>query len=438
MFMGSAYKNKGVQKLLDGVLDFLPSPPEVDNFALTLEDEEQVKVDCDNDKPFIGLAFKLEEGRYGQLTYVRVYQGKLEKGTFIYNMRSGNKVKVGRLVRMHSDEMEDITTAGAGDIVALFGVDCHSGDTFTDGNIDLTMTSIHVPNAVISLTINSPSKFANNLSKALQRFSKEDPTFRVTSDPETHETIISGMGELHLEVYLERMRREYKVPVESSPPRVAYRETITQRAEFNYTHKKQTGGSGQFGRVAGFMEPLEEGEYEFVDKIVGGVIPREYISSCDKGFRSQLDKGRLIGQPVTGIKVTINDGSSHSVDSSDIAYQEAARGAWREAFSKAGPVILEPIMKVECEGPAEFTSAMISSLMGRRGMILGQTEEDGYSRVEAEAPLAEMFGYSTALRSATQGKAEFTMEFAKYSKAPDSVSADLIKEYEEEREAKKK
>ena len=438
VFMGSAYKNKGVQKLLDGVLDFLPSPPEVDNFALTLEDEEQVKVDCDNDKPFIGLAFKLEEGRYGQLTYVRVYQGKLEKGTFIYNMRSGNKVKVGRLVRMHSDEMEDITTAGAGDIVALFGVDCHSGDTFTDGNIDLTMTSIHVPNAVISLTINSPSKFANNLSKALQRFSKEDPTFRVTSDPETHETIISGMGELHLEVYLERMRREYKVPVESSPPRVAYRETITQRAEFNYTHKKQTGGSGQFGRVAGFMEPLEEGEYEFVDKIVGGVIPREYISSCDKGFRSQLDKGRLIGQPVTGIKVTINDGSSHSVDSSDIAYQEAARGAWREAFSKAGPVILEPIMKVECEGPAEFTSAMISSLMGRRGMILGQTEEDGYSRVEAEAPLAEMFGYSTALRSATQGKAEFTMEFAKYSKAPDSVSADLIKEYEEEREAKKK
>jgi elongation factor G len=438
VFMGSAYKNKGVQKLLDGVLDFLPAPPDVKNFALTLEDEEQVEVTCDDDKPFIGLAFKLEEGRYGQLTYVRVYQGSLQKGTFIYNMRSGNKVKVGRLVRMHSDEMEDIITAGAGDIVALFGVDCHSGDTFTDGNVDLTMTSIHVPNAVISLTINSPSKFANNLSKALQRFSKEDPTFRVTSDPETHETIVSGMGELHLEVYLERMRREYKVPVESSPPRVAYRETITQRAEFNYTHKKQTGGSGQFGRVAGFMEPIEEGDYEFVDKIVGGVIPREYISSCDKGFKSQLAKGRLIGQPVTGIKVTINDGSSHSVDSSDIAYQEAARGAWRDAFSKAGPVILEPIMKVECEGPVEFTSAMISSLMGRRGMILGQTEEEGYSRVEAEAPLAEMFGYSTALRSATQGKAEFTMEFAKYSKAPDAVSTQLIKEYQEEREAKRK
>jgi len=437
VFMGSAYKNKGVQKLLDGVNDYLPCPVDVDNFALTMDEEEnKVKVEVDPEKPFIGLAFKLEEGRYGQLTYVRVYQGKLQKGTFIHNMRSTNKVKVGRLVRMHSDEMEDITVAEAGDIVALFGVDCHSGDTFTDGTLDLTMTSIHVPNAVISLTINAPSKYLNNLTKAIQRFSKEDPTFRVSSDDETGETIVSGMGELHLEVYLERMRREYGVPVESSPPRVAYRETILQRAEFNYLHKKQTGGSGQYGRVAGFIEPNEESEYEFVDKIKGGVIPREFIPACNKGFKSMMDKGTLIGQPVNGVRITINDGQYHPVDSSDIAFQEASRGAWRDAVIRAKPVILEPMMKIEVEGPAEFTSAMISSLMGRRGIINGQTEEEGYSRVEAEAPLGEMFGYSTALRSATQGKAEFTMEFARYSRAPESVSKELIEKYQEEKAKK--
>ena len=439
VFCGSAYKNKGVQKLLDGVQDYLPAPDEVDNFALTLEeDPEKVKVDVDPSKAFIGLAFKLEEGRYGQLTYLRIYQGTINKGDFIYNSRNRAKVKVGRLVRMHSNNMEDIESATAGDIVALFGVDCHSGDTFTDGTVELSMTNIHVPNAVISLTINAPSKFSQNLSKALQRFSKEDPTFRVHADAETGETIISGMGELHLEVYLERMRREYKVPVDSSPPRVAYREAITQRAEFNYLHKKQTGGSGQYGRVAGFMEPLEDGEYEFVDKITGGVIPREYIPSCDKGFKQMLDKGPQIGQPVTGVRVTINDGNSHAVDSSDMAFQQAAMGAWRQAFAKAGPVILEPVMRVECEGPAEFTGAIVSTLSSRRGMIVGSTEEDGFARVEAEVPLSEMFGYSTTLRSATQGKAEFSMEFARYSKAPDSIAKDLIEKYEEERNKGKK
>jgi elongation factor G len=334
--------------------------------------------------------------------------------------------------------MEDIDHATAGDIVALFGVDCHSGDTFTDGTVDLSMTNIHVPNAVISLTINAPSKFAQNLSKALQRFSKEDPTFRVHADAETGETIVSGMGELHLEVYLERMRREYKVPVDSSPPRVAYREAITKRADFNYLHKKQTGGSGQYGRVAGFMEPLEEGEYEFVDKITGGVIPREYIPSCDKGFKQMLAKGPQIGQPVTGVRVTINDGNSHAVDSSDMAFQQAAMGAWRDAFGRARPVILEPVMRVECEGPAEFTGAMVSTLSSRRGMIVGSTEEEGFARVEAEVPLSEMFGYSTTLRSATQGKAEFSMEFARYSKAPDAIARELMEKHEAEKAASKK
>jgi len=334
--------------------------------------------------------------------------------------------------------MEDIDSASAGDIVALFGVDCHSGDTFTDGKIEITMTSIHVPSAVIHYTITAAdSKATQNMSKALQRFSKEDPTFRVGADPETGDTIISGMGELHLDVYIERMRREYKVPIEVSPPRVAYREAVTRRAEFSYTHKKQTGGSGQYGKIVGYIEPLDEGDYEFVDQIRGGAIPREFIPSCDKGFKSMLDKGRLIGQPVTGVRVVINDGNSHSVDSSDVAFQEAARGAWRETYQSAGPVILEPVMRVDVEGPSEFNGQIVSTLMGRRGMIIGSTEEDGFCRVESEVPLAEMFGYSTGLRSATQGKAEFTMEFSRYSKAPDAVAQTLIREHEESKSNRK-
>ena len=437
VLMGSAYKNKGVQPLLDAVTWYLPSPVDMNYSGLDVdEDEAEVSLAPDPEKPFVGLAFKLQDGQYGQLTYLRVYQGTLRKGEFIHNSRDRRKVKVGRLVRMHSDDMEDIDESAAGDIVALFGVDCHSGDTFTDGETRITMTSMFVPDPVISYTINADAKAANNLSKALNRFSKEDPTFRVSSDPETGETIIAGMGELHLEVYIERMRREYKVPVETSPPRVAYRETITQVTPFNYTHKKQTGGSGQYGRVAGELEPLDDGHYEFNDKIVGGVIPREYIPSCDKGFTSMLDKGLLIGVPVTGVKVTINDGAYHPVDSSDMAFQEAARGAWREAYRRAGACILEPIMKVEIEGPAEFTGNIISTINQRRGMVAGSTEEEGFVRVEAEVPLAEMFGYSTTLRSATQGKAEFSMEFSRYDRVPKNVAEELMEKYEKERAAR--
>ena len=438
VFCGSAYKNKGVQALLDAVNAYLPAPTEIENQGLDIdEDEAEVTLSTNPEAPFVGLAFKLQDGQYGQLTYLRVYQGTIKKGEFIHNSRDRKKVKVGRLVRMHSEEMEDITEAGAGDIVALFGVDCHSGDTFTDGNTRISMTSMFVPAAVIHYTINTKdSKSANNLSKALQRFSKEDPTFRVSSDPETGETIISGMGELHLDVYIERMKREYKVPVDVSPPRVAYRETITQPTNFNYTHKKQTGGSGQYGRVAGTMQPIEEvegeegAEYRFIDKISGGVIPREFIPSCDKGFRSMMDKGLLIGQPVVGVQVTIDDGAYHAVDSSDTAFQAAAKGAWREAYVKAGPVIMEPIMKVELEGPAEFLGNMIGTINQRRGFVIGQTEEDGFARIESEVPLSEMFGYSTTLRSATQGKAEFTMEFARYAEVPKSVGEKLIEEYQ--------
>ena len=435
VFLGSAYKNKAVQLLLNGVAKYLPAPTDVNNVAVDLNNNEaKVVVKSEVNAPFISLAFKLEDGRYGQLTYIRIYAGVLRKGDQIENARSRKRVKVGRLVRMHSNEMADIEDACAGDIVALFGVDCFSGDTFHDGNSDLAMSSIHVPAAVIDLTIKPKNATAtSNMSKALQRFSKEDPTFRVSSDPETGETIISGMGELHLDVYVERMKREYACEVVTSPPRVAYRETISQRADFNYTHKKQTGGSGQYGRVAGFIEPNESKGYVFADDIVGGSIPREFIPSCDKGFKKCLDKGELIGATVVDITCGITDGSSHAVDSSDIAFQLAAIGGFKDAYFKAKPVVLEPIMKVGLEGPAEFNGAMLGTLMQRRGVVIGSSEQEGFAQIEAEVPLSEMFGYSTTLRSATQGKAEFSMEFSRYSVAPSSITEELVKKYQAEK-----
>ena len=435
VMIGSAYKNKAVQPLLDAVNAYLPCPTDVVNTALDLEnDETEVTVSNDPDDPLVALAFKLEDGQYGQLTYIRTYQGTMAKGDSIVNSRTGKKVKIGRLERMHADKMEEIESCGSGDIIALFGIDCASGDTFTSSDISWSMSSMHVPAPVISLAINPiDNKAQVNMSKALNRFGKEDPTFRSFVDHETNETIISGMGELHLEVYIERMKREYNAQVEVGAPRVAYRETITKLAEFNYTHKKQTGGSGQFGRVAGFLEPLEDEEYEFVDKIVGGSIPREFITSCDKGFKKSMVKGSLIGAPITGVQITINDGSSHAVDSSDVAFQLASVGAFKEGYAKAGPVIHEPIMKVAVEGPSEFQGAVMGSINQRRGMIVGTLEEGTYTVVEAEVPLSEMFGYSTTLRSLTQGKAEFTMEFATYKQVPKSVAEELVQEYEQQR-----
>ena len=435
VFVGSAYKNKGIQLLLDAVEAYLPCPTDVENFALDLKNNEaEFKVSNNPADPLIMLAFKLEDGRYGQLTYVRTYQGQIRKGDTIYNSRTGKKVKVGRLVRMHSDEMEEIEECGSGDIVALFGIDCASGDTFTSENISCSMSSMHIPEPVISLAvIPVDNKAQINMSKALNRFTKEDPTFKTFVDHETGETIISGMGELHLEVYIERMKREYKAEVQVGAPQVAYRETITNRADFNYTHKKQTGGSGQFGRVAGYMEPLEEGDYEFVDSIVGGVIPREYIPSCDKGFQKSLEKGALCGATITGVRCVINDGAFHAVDSSDIAFQLAAIGAFKEGYMKAKPVIMEPIMKVAVEGPSEFQGSVMGSINQRRGMIIGTMEEGNYTVVEAEVPLSEMFGYSTTLRSLTQGKAEFTMEFATFKPVPKGVSEELIKKFQDEK-----
>jgi elongation factor G len=435
VMMGSAYKNKGIQLLLDAVGYYLPNPTEVKNYALDLDhNEEQKELLADEKSPMVALGFKLEDGQYGQLTYVRIYQGSLKKGDELINTRARKKFKVGRLVRMHADDMEDITEGVPGDIVALFGIDCASGDTFCGGGLNYAMSSMYVPQPVISLAVEpKDKKSSDQMGKALNRFTKEDPTFRTFVDPESNQTIVQGMGELHLEVYIERMKREYKCEVETGMPQVAYREAITARAEFNYTHKKQTGGSGQYGRVAGYMEPYSEGDYDFVDNIKGGAIPTEFVPSCDKGFREAIKKGSLIGFPIVNIRCVINDGQSHPVDSSDIAFQLAAIGAFREAYGKAKPCILEPIMKVAVEGPTEFQGNIYASINQRRGIILASTEDGTFSRVEAEVPLSEMFGYSTVLRSLTQGKAEFTMEFEKYGKVPQSISEALIKEYEEKR-----
>ena len=436
VFLGSAYKNKGVQKLLDAVNRYLPSPMDVVNEAVDLANgETPIVVEPKSDAPVVALAFKLEDGRYGQLTYCRVYQGTLKKGTTIVNSRTNKKVKVGRLVRMHADEMQDIEESSAGDIVALFGVDCASGDTFTDPSIQVSMTSMHVPAPVISLSIKPlGQKASDNMGKALGRFVREDPTFRAGIDPESGETVISGMGELHLEVYVERMKREDDCQVETGAPQVAYRETISRHVDFDYTHKKQTGGSGQYGRVGGFVEPIppedDAEDFEFVSQIKGGAIPTEFIPAVEKGFRSSLHKGRLIGFPVIGLRITLNDGKSHSVDSSEMAFRAAATGAFREFYGRARPIILEPIMKVEVEGPQEFQGAVLKSIMQRRGTVVGTTEEAGYSRTEAEVPLSEMFGYATDLRSLTQGKAEFSMEFARYLPAPSGVQKELKEKFD--------
>jgi len=440
VFCGSAHTNKGIQPLLDGVTRYLPDPTEVKNTGLDLDNNEApVELVSDANKPTVALAFKLDDGQYGQLTYVRIYQGIIDKGMELYNTRSRRKFKVGRLVRMNASAMEDINEGVPGDIVALFGIDCASGDTFTSGGLNYAMASMYVPNPVISLAITPKDKNdAIQMSKALNRFTKEDPTFQTYVDPESNQTIIKGMGELHLAVYIERMKREYNCEVTSGNPQVAYRESITQRGDFNYTHKKQTGGSGQYGRVAGFMEPLEGKDYEFVDAIKGGAIPNEYIPSCDKGFRKALERGSLIGFPIVGVKVTINDGQYHPVDSSDIAFQTAAIGAFREGYERAKPVILEPIMKVSIEGPTEFQGNMFGLINQRRGVIIDSTDENNQSTVNAEVPLSEMFGFSTILRSSTQGKAEFTMEFLKYGRVPNNIAETLIKAYQEKRKAENK
>ncbi|UXR65248.1 elongation factor G [Bdellovibrio bacteriovorus] len=441
---GSAFKNKGVQRLIDAVTFYLPSPAEKKEQALDLDkNEEKFDLVPDNNKPLVSLAFKLQETPFGQLTYMRIYQGKMGKGDFVINQTNKKSVKIPRLVRMHSDKMEDIDTAYAGDIVALFGIDCASGDTFCDDKIHASMQSMHVPEPVISLAVAPKDKTAaNNFSKALQKFRKEDPTFRVHRDEESNETIISGMGELHLEIYVERMKREFNCEVIVGQPQVAYRETISVEAPYDYTHKKQTGGSGQYAKIVGKIVPLppqEDGSvFKFENKVVGGRIPKEFIPAVEEGFKEQTVKGPLIGFPIVGVEVVLEDGAYHDVDSSYMAFKIAGMAALREVYTNAKPTVLEPIMKLETTVPDEYQGAAVGQINQRRGSIVGTTAFEGNAVIEAEVPLTEMFGYSTDLRSATKGKGEFSMEFAKYAPVPRNIQEELAKKYQAKRAAEQK
>jgi len=431
VYMGSAFKNRGVQLMLDAVTRYLPSPLDVTNKAKKVgAEDETVLLKPDASLPLVSMAFKITDESFGQLTYTRIYQGTLRKGMTMVNTRTGKRIRLGRLIRMHSDDRENIDEAGAGDIVAMVGIDCASGDTFCDEGVDLTCESMYVPEPVISFSVTCPdSADYEKMSKALQRFMKEDPTFRVHTDEESGETIISGMGELHLEIYIERIKREYKALVEVGPPQVNYREAITSTTEFNYTHKKQTGGSGQFAVVQGDIEPMEansEETYEFVDLIKGGNIPSEYIPAVDKGCQDVMGEGPLAAFPVVGVRVNLRDGKYHDVDSSDMAFRIAARNAMREAIRKANPKILEPMMKVEVETPEEYQGSVIGDLSSRRGIIGAMDSRGDVNVVNASVPLAEMFGYSTALRSLTAGKATYSMEFESYEPAPNNIAKEVM------------
>jgi elongation factor G len=432
VFVGSAYKNKGVQPLLDAIVRYLPSPIEHQVMALKYDNPtEKFKLEPDPAKPFVGMAFKIVEDPFGQLTFVRIYQGTVKKGEMFYNQRTGRKDRFSRIVKMHADKRQEIDSAEAGDIVAIMGIDCASGDTYSSEQKYCSLESMFVPKPVIKVAVNPVSRAdADKMGKALQRFRKEDPTFNVFNDEETSETIIAGMGELHLDIYVERIRREYKVEMEVGAPKVSYRESPTRKANWKYTHKKQTGGSGQYAHIEGYFEPLVEGESEetfvFEDEVTGGRIPKNFIPSIEKGFRSILGKGPLAEYPVVGLKVVLEDGKYHEVDSSDRAFQTCAEGCFREHFKDTKPALLEPIMKVEIECPENFQGPITGDLISRRGMIVNTDMRDGITNILAEVPLAETFGYATDIRSMSQGQGTFTMELLCYRKVPASVQEEII------------
>ncbi len=438
VFMGTAFKNKGVQTLLDAVVEYIPSPLDRQYYGNDNNKGEKIEVFPDPKLPLCAMAFKIADENFGQLTYTRIYQGTLRKGQSYLNPRIGKTQRVGRLVRMHSNDREDVDFAEAGDIIAMVGVECASGDTYCDEAINVTMEKMFVPEPVIELAIKvAKQEDLVKMSKALNRFMKEDPTFRVYVDKESNETRIAGMGELHLEIYVERMKREYKANVIVGQPKVNYREAPTQLAHYDYKHKKQTGGSGQYAHVVGKLYPLEgakkeEESFEFVNATVGGSVPREYIPGVEKGFKESIVKGPLAGYQVINTKVELTEGGFHPVDSSEMAFKIAARAAFKQAFLESKPVILEPIMRVEAETPVEFQGTVQGDLSSRRGLLLGSDMRDEYAVILAEVPLSEMFGYSTDLRSKTQGKATFSMEFAAYRPVPNSIQEQLVKKFREE------
>jgi len=440
LMMGSAFKNRGVQPLMDAVCEYLPSPLDRPSFARDHDNEgTEIPLASDPDAPLVAMVFKIADESFGQLSYVRVYQGSLVKGGQYRNARTGRTLRVGRMVRMHANDREDITDAGPGDIVALLSVDCASGDTICGDGINYSLESIFVADPVISLSI-TPASSADQerMAKALNRFMKEDPTFRVSSDPETGQTIVAGMGELHLDVYIERMRREFRATVAVGAPSVSYREAPTVESKFNYRHKKQTGGSGQFAHVIGRLIPLtgdDESTYEFEDNVTGGRIPSEYIPAVNKGFQAAMKKGPVAGYEIVGCKMCLDDGSSHAVDSSEMAFRIAARDAFIEAFRKSRPCLQEPIMMVEVETPREFQGPVVGDLNSRRGIITETQVRDNHAVVRAEVPLANMFGYATVVRGLSKGMATFSMEMSRYAQVPARLAEEIINQRRQEQQA---
>ncbi|XP_021927783.1 elongation factor G, mitochondrial isoform X2 [Zootermopsis nevadensis] len=441
VLVGSALKNKGVQPLLNAVISYLPNPGEVENIALCENEGQEteklvLRPERSKAHPFVGLAFKLEGGKFGQLTYLRCYQGMLLKGDHLYNVRTRKKVRVPRLVRLHSTEMEDVSEIYAGDIFALFGIDCASGDTFvTDAKVNLTMESMYIPDPVVSMSIMpANSKDRDNFSKAVARFTKEDPTFQFSYDSDNKETIVSGMGELHLEIYAQRMEREYGCPVHLGKPKVAFRETLAAPCQFDYLHKKQSGGAGQYARVTGIMEPLPPHQntvLEFVDETIGTNVPKQFVPGVERGFRLMAQRGLLSGNKLSGIRFRLQDGAHHIVDSSELAFMLAAQGAVKEVFESGIWQILEPIMAVEVTAPEEFQGTVIGQLNKRHGIITGTDGLAAWFTLHAEVPLNDMFGYASELRSSTQGKGEFSMEYSRYSPVMPELQDALIQHYQE-------
>lgn len=440
VFMGTAFKNKGVQPLLDAVVRYLPSPDARPIKAKQWENPDKpYELVPDPDKPFVGMAFKIVEDTFGQLTYMRIYQGTVKKGETYFNQRTSKKERFSRVIRMHSDKREELDEAYAGDIVAIMGIDCASGETYASEPKMCSLENMFVPDPVIKVAVNPIDRGSGEkLGKALQRFRKEDPTFSVFTDEETSEVIIAGMGELHLDVYVERIRREYGIEVEVGAPKVSYRETPTVKAEYDYKHKKQSGGSGQFAHIKGYLEPIGElpeddenhgKEYIFEESIVSGRIPKQYIPAVDKGMQSSIDKGTLAEYPVVGLRCHLADGSYHDVDSSEMAFQTAARGMFREFMPKTKPQLLEPVMAVEIESPEAFQGSIVGDLNARRGIMeSSDIRNDGTVLIICEVPLSETFGYATDLRSMTQGQGTFSMELKGYRPVPRNVQEDIIAE----------
>ncbi|MEN9213975.1 MAG: elongation factor G [Gloeomargarita sp. DG02_4_bins_56] len=430
MLCGSAFKNKGVQLLLDAVLDYLPSPIDIPAIKGTLPNGEEVERHADDNEPLSALAFKIMSDKFGDLTFVRVYSGVMQRGTYVLNSTKGKKERLSRLVVLKADERQEVEELRAGDLGAVLGLkDTITGDTLCDENHPVILETLFIPEPVISVAIEPKTKAdIDKLSKALQSLSKEDPTFRVAVDAETNQTIISGMGELHLEILVDRMLREFNVEANVGNPQVAYRETIRKKTTQEGKYIRQSGGKGQYGHVVIEVEPAEPGTgLEFVSKIVGGVIPKEYIPPVEQGIREACEGGILAGYPVIDLKVTLIDGSYHDVDSSEMAFKFAGSIAIKEGVMKCAPVLLEPMMKVEVEVPENFLGDIMGNLNSRRGQIEGMSSEAGLAKVTAKVPLAEMFGYATDIRSMTQGRGVFTMEFSHYDEVPRNVAETIIK-----------